>query len=164
MIYFTNRQPPCRKFINNNKIEICYVLGVFFCILLFLLFAQYNVLSTLDAKFIYIALTNYVAILYNCFIDWNGDMVMYLHYLFVIMIYVVLLSSSNMWLLGYYLALVVAIIIGWYIKNKCIFDKLCWDIDFFGYKYTNTDECSHFMVYILLILYPLKMLYSNYNE
>jgi len=77
------------------------------------------------------------------------------------MLYVVLMSK-NVYLLSFYLLVVIGIIIGWKLNNdKCVFDKLNWDIEFMGIKYCNKKETSKFMIYILTVLYPLKIWYSK---
>lgn len=161
MIKLTNKKRPQKQYIINNKNEICYILGVFFCLLLIICFTKMETFSLFDMSIIITVLLSQLATMYSCFIKWNPDTLMYNHYLFVIVIYLVILFSSNIWLLGYYLLVVISIVIGWNIKQKCVFDKLCWDIECCGFKYTNTDESSQIMVYMLLAIFPLKMCYLN---
>jgi len=98
--------------------------------------------------------------LYSCFVKWSPNILMYTHYLFVIMLYIVLLSN-NISLLAYYLFVIVCVIIGWKLNNNvCVFDKLSWDIEIMGYEIKNTRSRSAFMIYILILAYPLKLFYS----
>lgn len=70
--------------------------------------------------------------------------------------------SKNVYLLSFYLLVVIGIIIGWKLNNdRCVFDKLSWDIEFMGIKYSNKKKTSKFMIYILMVLYPLKIWYSK---
>jgi len=76
------------------------------------------------------------------------------------MLYIVLLSN-NISLLSYYLFVIVCVIIGWKLNNNvCVFDKLSWDIEIMGYEIKNTRSRSAFMIYILILAYPLKLFYS----
>ena len=161
MIKLSNKKVPEEEWISSNKTEICYILGIFFSLLLIIFFNKMETFSLFDMSIIITVLLSQLATLYSCFIKWNPDTLMYNHYLFVIVIYLVILFSSNIWLLGYYLLVVIGIVVGWNIKQKCVFDKLCWDIECCGFKYTNTDECSQIMVYMLLAIFPLKMCYLN---
>jgi hypothetical protein len=76
------------------------------------------------------------------------------------MLYIVLLSD-NISLLAYYLIVITFVILGWKLNNNvCIFDKLSWDIEIMGYEIKNTRSRSAFMIYILILAYPLKIFYS----
>ena len=159
MIKILNKSSPKQQWINKNKISICVILSIFFTVLLWLLLSKYKTFSTSDMIIIISVLLSQLSTFYACFVNWNSDILMYNHYIFVVVIYLVLILSSNKYLLLYYLGVVLCIIVVWNTKKRCVFDKLSWDFEIFGYKYKNNQNRSGFMIYILLVLYPLKMWY-----
>ena len=161
MIKLLNKKVPEEKWISSNKTEICYILSILFCLLIIIYFAKIESFSFFDIVNIYSMMLIQLLAMYSCFIRWDADLLMYNHYLFVIMIFLVIVFSNNIWLLGYYLAILIYIIIGWRLKKRCIFDNLCWDIECCGYRYENTEDCTESIVYMLLAVFPLKMCYLN---
>ena len=96
---------------------------VFFSFVLSVYFKK-KTFDTFDSTLVYITFLTQILSLYSCFVKWNANLLMYTHYLFVVMLYVVLMSK-NVYLLSFYLLVVIGIIIGWKLNNdKCVFDKL----------------------------------------
>ena len=151
---------PEQKYVEKFKNVICPLLSLFFVILI-ILYIQFNdSFTSFDTALFYIVIISQVFTLYSCFVKWSADLLMVNHYIFVLMLYVVLLSN-NKYLLMYYFFVVVGIVIGWKLNNdKCVFDKLSWDVEIMGYEIKNTKSRSNFMIYILLLAYPLKIYYS----
>jgi hypothetical protein len=152
---------PEQKYVEKFKNVICPLLSLFFVILIILYIQFKDSFTSFDTALFYIVIISQVFTLYSCFVKWSADLLMVNHYIFVIMLYVVLLSN-NKYLLMYYFFVVVGIVIGWKLNNdKCVFDKLSWDVEIMGYEIKNTKSRSNFMIYILLLAYPLKIYYSN---
>ena len=151
---------PRKNYVYKFKNIICQLLSLFFIILIILYIQFKKTFSSFDKGLFYITIIIILFFLYSCFVKWCPNILMYTHYFFVIMLYIVLLSN-NISLLGYYLCVVIVILLVWKLNNNvCIFDKLSWDIEIMGYEIKNTRSRSAFMIYILLLAYPLKIFYS----
>jgi|UniRef100_A0A6C0CW86 hypothetical protein len=151
---------PRESYISKFKNVICPLLSFFFIALIILYIKFKNTFTSFDKGLFYITMLSQLLTLYSCFVKWSPNILMYTHYLFVIMLYIVLFSENTS-LLSYYLCVVISIIIGWKLNNNvCVFDKLNWDVEIMGYKIQNTRNRSALMIYILLLGYPLKIFYS----
>ena len=156
-----NPKKPQKDYVSQFKNIICLLLFIYFFLLFSVFILKRKTFNTFDSSLVYITFFTQIISLYSCFVKWNANLLMYTHYLFVVMLYVVLMSK-NVYLLSFYLLVVIGIIIGWKLNNdKCVFDKLNWDIEFMGIKYSNKKKTSKFMIYILMIMYPLKIWYSK---
>lgn len=151
---------PRESYISKFKNVICPLLSFFFVVLIILFIKFKKTFSSFDKGLFYITIISQLLTLYSCFVKWSPNILMYTHYLFVIMLYIVLFSN-NISLLAYYLFVIVCVILGWKLNNNvCVFDKLSWDIEIMGYEIKNTRSRSAFMIYILILAYPLKLFYS----
>uniref|UniRef100_A0A6C0CHE9 Uncharacterized protein n=1 Tax=viral metagenome TaxID=1070528 RepID=A0A6C0CHE9_9ZZZZ len=151
---------PRESYISKFKNVICPLLSFFFIALIILYIKFKKTFTSFDKCLFYITILSQLFTLYSCFVKWSPDLLMYTHYSFVLMLYIVLLSD-NISLLAYYLIVITFVILGWKLNNNvCIFDKLSWDIEIMGYEIKNTRSRSAFMIYILILAYPLKIFYS----
>lgn len=158
MIKFNYQKNIDNKWINSNKIEICSVLIICFLLLLFIYLSQYKSLTYTEIYLIYIILISQITTLYSCFINWNPNIVIFNHYLFIIMIWLILFFSKNLYILFYYLSILLLIIILWFFKNKrCIFDKLRWEFIINNKKYRIKESMNYIL--ILVLFYLIKIYY-----
>jgi len=158
MIQFNYQKNIDNKWINTNKIEICSVLIIYFLLLLFIYLSQYESLTSIETYLIYIIIVIQITTLYSCFIKWKPNIVIFNHYLFVIMIWLNLFFSKNLPILFYYLSTLLLIIIGWILKKgRCIFDKLNWEIiiDNKSYKIKESLE----IILLMILFYLIKIYY-----
>jgi len=84
MIKILNKSSPKQQWINKNKISICVILSIFFIILLWMLLSKYNTFSNSDIIIIISVLLSQLSTFYACFVNWNSDILMYNHYIFVV--------------------------------------------------------------------------------
>ena len=153
-------EKPKQECIYKLKNVICLLLSIFFIILIILYIQFKNTFSLFDKTLFYITIISQLLTLYSCFVKWCCDTLMYIHYIFVIMLYIVLLSE-NITLLGYYLCVVIFVVAGWKLNNNvCIFGNLSWDVDIINYEIRFTKTTLDRMIYSLLLAYPLKIFYS----
>ena len=158
MIQFNYQKNIDNKWINTNKIEICSVLIIYFLLILFIYLSQYESLTSTETYLIYIIIIIQITTLYSCFIKWKPNIVIFNHYLFVIIIWLNLFFSKNLPILFYYLSTLLLIIIGWILKKgRCIFDKLNWEIiiDNKSYKIKESLE----IILLMILFYLIKIYY-----
>lgn len=158
MIQFNYQKNIDNKWINTNKIEICSVLIIYFLLLLFIYLSQYESLTSIETYLIYIIIVIQITTLYSCFIKWKPNIVIFNHYLFVIMIWLNLFFSKNLPILFYYLSTLLLIIIGWILKKgRCIFDKLNWEIIINNKSYKIKESLE--IILLMILFYLIKIYY-----
>ena len=158
MIKMDNVILPEKKWIDKNKIDIFSILFFYFVIIVNILLLKCFKLTTYSKSIIYITMVNQILTFYSCFINWNDKLLMYNHYLFVVLLYITLLSNDIVLVSYFYSAVLITLLI-WNTKEKCIFDTLSWDIKLFG---QNTDQGKQFrdnMMYILALVYTITVAY-----
>ena len=158
MIQFNYQKNIDNKWINTNKNEICMVLIIYFLLLLFIYLSQCESLTSTEIYLIYIVLISQITTLYSCFINWKPNIVIFNHYLFIIMLWLNLFISKNLPILFYYLSTLLLIIILWTLKNKrCIFDKLRWEFIINNKKYRIKESLNYILIFLLF--YLIKIYY-----
>jgi len=160
MIKMDNVILPEKKWIDKNKIDIFSVLFFYFVLIVCIILCKCFKLTTYSKSIIYITMVSQILTFYSCFINWDGKLLMYNHYLFVVLLYITLLSNDIV-LVSYFYSVVLITLLVWNTKEKCIFDTLSWDIKLFG---QDTDQGKKFrdnMMYFLALVYTIKIAYMS---
>lgn len=158
MIQFNYQKNIDNKWINSNKLEICSILKVYFLVLLFIYLSQYNSLTSTETYFIYITLISQAITLYSCFINWKPNIVIFNHYLFIIMLFLNLFFSKNLPILFYFLSTLLLIIIIWILKKgRCVFDRLRWEIIINNKSYRIKESLQ--IILLMVLFYLIKIYY-----
>lgn len=153
---------PDKNYVSKYSTIITY-LTIFYAIILMYLFLKFKKCFTnFDKLLVYIIFFDIFLGYYSCIISWNPYILTIAHYIFAIMFFIVLLSNNN-YIIYYYFSVFIAMLLVWkFNNNRCIFDKINWEIEFMG-KPIKSDATLNYGYYILFILYPLKI-YFNLNK
>jgi hypothetical protein len=153
---------PDKNYVNKYT-KIITILCIFYTLCLMYLFSKFKKSFThFDKLLVYIIFFDIFLGFYSSVIFWNPYMLSVAHYIFMFMFFIVLLSNNN-YILYYYFSLFIVMLLVWkFNNNRCIFDKINWEIEFMG-KPIKSDVTLNYGYYILFILYPLKI-YLNLNK
>jgi len=148
----------------GNKLKICYILIIYFILLLLITIAQFKKFNIFEKYSSIIILISQVITFYSCFVKWNPISIIINHYLLEIFILLFLLFSNNIYCLLYFLSVIILTIVLWYFKNdRCIFDRIVWQVNIQNKIYSLNSKNTKVTTYIGLFLYLLKIIYILYK-
>ena len=165
MFKINNITYPRKEYIENNK-NLIFNIFIFVSILLLLLLFEFKNFNNLDIILYTISVLNVILGWYSCIFYWCPNTLLFDHYGFVVMLFLILFSS-NKWLIIYYINLAIIILLGWILNNgNCMFDTISWDLEINGIKWDiNKNQWSErILLGILFIIYPLKINSLNYKN
>jgi len=161
MIKLVNLIVPKKEYITKKRDLICSTLSISILLLVILNIYFFKKLNLTDKILNYSSIALILSGMYFCLIDFQGVLVMFIHYLLMLLIWLVLIFSNNLYLLSYFLIVIGMIFLGWKINNNiCMFGRLSWDLEIFDTPfYTNKNGNIRVFMDVLIYLYTIKIIY-----
>jgi len=161
-----NINKPEKSYIKKTTPLICKTLIIIGVYLLIMNKYFYKTFNLLDKSINLIIILSGILLFYNCFINFNSQNIMTVHYFIVLLIWFPILFCKNPVILSFFMFLIIVILIGWKLNNGiCMLGELSWDIKINGKKYEPDKEISPWRgVTFWLMLFVLfsKIIYYTY--
>lgn len=158
---------PEKSYIKETTPLICNTLLIIGLYLLIMNKYYYKTFNLLDKSINYITILSGLLIFYYCFVNFNSQNLMIVHYFIVLFIWVPILFCKNPPILSFFMFFIIVILIGWQLNNGiCMLGELSWDYKLNGKKYEENDKINSpwrgiTFLGMLIILFS-KIIYYTY--
>jgi hypothetical protein len=165
-IELININKPEKSYIKQTTPLICNTLVILGLYLFIINKYFYKTFNLLDKSINLILVLSGMFLFYYCFVNFNSQNIMTVHYFIVLFIWFPILFCKNPALLSFFIFLIIVILIGWKINNGiCMLGVLSWDIKINGKKYEPDNGNSPWRgvtFKVMLFVLLSKIIYYTY--